>query len=28
VTALAYSEGGPYVLSINGTASLTELAIS
>jgi len=28
VTALAYSEAGPYVLSINGTASLTELAIS
>jgi len=28
VTALAYSEAGPYVLSTNGTASLTELAIS
>jgi probable phosphoglycerate mutase len=28
VTAIAYSESGPYVLSINGTASLTDLAIS
>ena len=28
VTAIAYSESGPYVLSLNGTASLSELAIS
>ncbi len=28
VTALAYTEAGPHVLSVNSTASLTELAIS
>jgi hypothetical protein len=28
VSTVAYSAGGPYVLTVNSTASLTDLAIS